>query len=91
MKTYLYSECKQQNDLLAQLLKEGDGAGDDEIINTAVDDIAGALQQQFSAKNKNAGNKFVALTPEQRAIRERAKAKEKNRNSLFKAWHKTDK
>ncbi len=92
MKTYLYSDRKQQTNLLTQLLKEDEGAGDDEIINTAVDDIAGALQQQFSAKKKNAGNRvggFIALTAEERARRERAKAKEKNRNHLFKAWHKT--
>lgn len=77
------SQLKEQQELLQQVIEQSEEVGDDEIISTGIDDLNGILQR----KRKPDG-KMHALTPEQRAKREKDKDKGKKRNNLFKQWQK---
>lgn len=60
-----YASKKDQDTLLRTVLKESDTSAEDEVLNTALDDIAGAWQQQSSKKKKgkgaNASGRFTIL------------------------------
>lgn len=86
--TLKYYSKQDQDVLLKNVLSQNDSTAEEEILNTALDDIAGAWQSQQTAQKKK-GFKFTALTPEEKARREKHKQKEKNMHPLFKNWKKT--
>jgi DNA excision repair protein ERCC-3 len=73
-----YSGEKEREALLRAVLKESDDKGEDEVLNTALDDIAGAWQSQ--GKKKKSGEEI------KRADKKREKAR--GDNPLFKTWLK---
>lgn len=77
-------------ELLNLVLSVGDEQGEDEVVTAQWDDLASAFNKQALLKNGNKKKLGGAkgLTPEQKAKRDKAKEREKNRNPLFKAWKK---
>jgi DNA excision repair protein ERCC-3 len=74
-----YSGEKEQDALLRAVLKESDAAAEDEVLNSAVDDIAGAWQ---SLGKKKKGSL------EEKVRRDKVREKAQGSNPLFKTWLK---
>jgi DNA excision repair protein ERCC-3 len=75
--TLFYSQRPEQLKLLELVKSASDEVGEDEVVQTAWDDLAGVLQQQGQHFKKK---KVKGET--------RKEKKEKNRNPLFKQWKK---
>lgn len=83
--TLHYYDGKSQKILMQKVLDESDEAGEEEIINVSLDDIAGVFQNQLLKKKKTG---FVPLTQDEKVKRDKKKEADKKMNPLFKAWLK---
>ncbi|KAI8894706.1 P-loop containing nucleoside triphosphate hydrolase protein [Globomyces pollinis-pini] len=80
--TLHYYTTREQNELLALVKQQNDEVGQDEIVETSVDDLAGEWQSQMLARrngpSKNKGGVGKSAGPQ----------KERKQHSLFKAFRK---
>lgn len=80
----LYNTKKEQAELLAKVLEQTEDVGEDESIQTGIDDLHGALNRKESqvqkVKRNPDGSKVIVV-----AKKDKIKVK---KNSLFRKWVK---
>lgn len=88
-KDLLFSQRKDQTELLDEIIALSDEKCDDEVVKTGVDDLNGVLVKK-EKKKRNADGTLAApaKTAEDKAKKEKEKLRLKNRSSLFKARSK---